>query len=309
MSTRRSYNAIFVFWSAPMFSSDLRGYNKDRNEYTESLFLHDYEIQIQKLSALSAKKHIGKTILYTDYVGLVYLKSIGLDSYYDEINTDLLTEFNKQKFNKGYFWTSGKTYVICKQENPFIFLDLDFVIKEKIPNEFKSCDLVHNQWELQRGKFYISKDKLKNINLPYHYNGMLMPNTSFLLVNTVSLLKEYWKLHQYLLDKYGNTKVDESIWLLADQGILAFVIRKFNLDVYTIEKYVYIEDGELKDSKILKYGGVPQYVDFKLDNFKKIDYYHMWLDKAYVHSNSGVKKMFMDKINKELLEFENKKIL
>jgi hypothetical protein len=306
MNQLPSYDVVFVFWTDPMFSKNLKGYNKDRNSENK-LLLHDYEIEIQKLSALSAKKFIGNTTLYTDTNGLTYLKSIGLDSYYDNINTELLDKFNTRDFDKGYFWTSGKTYVICNQSNPFVFLDLDFVVKEQLPSEFFECDLVHNQWELQRGKFYLSESKLTEINLEYWWHGMLMPNTSFLIVNKLELLKEYWKLHNSLILKYGKSKVDETIWLLADQGILSFVIRKLKLNVFTIEPNIFVEKGEY-DFKNIKYGAVPYYINMDWNNYKKINYYHMWLDKQLVHGSEKIKQKFMSRTYKELLEvIPNKK--
>lgn len=308
MINQTSYKAIFVFWSTPMLSSDLKGYNKKRN-VNSKIHLKDYELLVQKHSALSAKKHIGKTVLYTDTQGYNYLQSVDLIKYYDEVKTELLDNFNENEFNKGYFWTSGKTYVICNQTEPFVFLDLDFVIKEEIPKVFTECDLVHNQWELQRGKFYLSDTKLKNTELPYFYEGMLMPNTSFLLVNNLELLKDYWKLHKHLLNKFGKDLVDESIWLLADQGILAFVIRKHQADVYTLENYIYIENGEFENESIIPFGGVPQYVDFKLKKFQKIKYYHMWIDKNLLLNDTKKRTTYIQNTEKEISKLEGKKKL
>ena len=292
--------AIFVFWTHPMNSKDLKGYNKQRNPKNK-IQLHDFEQEVQKYSAVSAKKYIGETTLYTDSNGYRYLDSIGLLEYYDNVDIDLLNDFNNNiNFNSGYFWTTGKTYAICKQTEPFVFLDLDFVIKEKLPADFSKYDLVHNQWELQRGKFYLSESKLNDIDLPYWYRGMLMPNTSFLQINNLDLLKDYWYLHSHLLQKYGYSEVDESIWLLADQGILSFVIRKMKLNVCTLEHPTYIEDGEFEEKDMLKYGAVSQYVPIAKSDSRLIDYYHMWLDKRWFINDIEAKNIFLEKVKRDI---------
>ena len=64
--------AIFVNWTKPFFfKEDAQGYNKIKlndlpdNEYD----VVDYELLIQKIAVLSAKKYVGQTKLYTDNVG------------------------------------------------------------------------------------------------------------------------------------------------------------------------------------------------------------------------------------------------
>lgn len=294
-------NSVFVFWSEPMFSSESKGYNKDRNP-EETIKLHDFEIEIQKLSALSAKKYIGNTTLYTDRNGFEYLSDIGLTEYYDNVDTELLDEFNKSDFNKGYFWTSGKTYVICKQTEPFVFLDLDFIVKEYLNiNEFKKYHCVHTQWELQRNKFYVDEPKLKTLNLPYYYTGMLYPNTSFLYINDTNILSEYWELHKSIIYNNNLNEVDESIWLMADQGILPFTFRKLKSNVACLEPFMYIEDGERTHQEI-KYGIVPHKLYYKNSDVIDLKYYHVWLDKSQLLNNKNKKELFLKDIR---LEIEN----
>ena len=300
--------SIFVFWSEPMFSSESKGYNKDRNP-EEIIKLHDFEIEIQKLSALSAKKYVGETTLYTDTNGFDYLSKLGLVDYYDNVDITLLNECNKLNFNKGYFWTSGKTYVICNQTEPFTFLDLDFIVKDYFNIDgFKKYDCVHTQWELQRNKFYVDESKLKSLNLPYYYTGMLYPNTSFLYINNTTLLSEYWKLHESIIYNKNLTKVDESIWLMADQGILPFTFRKLKSKVACLEPFMYIEDGERIQQEI-KYGIVPHKMYYKNSDVIDLKYYHVWLEKSQLLKNKNKKSLFLKDINLQIKNISKPKTI
>lgn len=288
---------IFVFWSKPYFYKKFnKGYNKEKNIKFEGLSLLDFEKSFIKLSSISASKYVGKSILYTDTIGYEYFKQNGLLEYYDEVDVDLLNYFdNTYDFNAGYFWTSAKTFVICKQTTPFIFCDLDFILQEEIKlNDLSRFDIVHNQWEMQRGKFYVSYEKLSKLNLPYFYKGMLYPNTSFLFVNNIECLKEYWKLHEKIILNKNIDYNDESIWLLADQGILPFVMRKLNLKVNSLENHTYIEDGERNSDKV-NVGVIPYRIQYSNQQNITLKYHHVWLNKKNMLLNEKAANDFIQK--------------
>ena len=131
--------AIFVNWTAPFFyKQDAQGYNKLKMfDLPDTKYdVVDYELLIQEVAVRRAKKHIGKTKLYTDNVGYEFYKEKGMLPLWDEIDTETLETFNKEhpNVNPGRFWTTGKSIVMGKEPVPYLFLDLDFIVRDNLPS-------------------------------------------------------------------------------------------------------------------------------------------------------------------------------
>ena len=293
---------VFVQWTAPYFQREQSaGYNKEKLNEVTHFELLDYEQEFQKLSALKAKKHVGETILYTDTHGLAYLKSVGMVKYYDSINTTLLDSLDYDNI-AGKYWTTGKSYVISQIKGPFIFCDLDLYINERVDvDSLSKYDLIHNQWELERSKFYVD-DKLPNLNLPYSYSNMLYPNTSFLYINNSELQKEYWKLHKAVIEGNNFDPKDECLWLLADQGILGYAARHLKCKIGTLEKDIFISETNFNQED-LKYGAIPKYLPGNENDHIKINYHHIWLTKRLIRTNSKLRKEFIQITKAQISEF------
>lgn len=301
-------NSIFVYWTKPyLYKNNSVKYNLKKHESLDGIDLLDFEIEFTKTSALCASKYVGKSILYTDSLGYEVFQKYDLIKYYDEVNIELLNTFNsKYDFDAGTYWTSGKTYVICNQLNPFIFLDLDFIIQDNIDEDkLSKYDLVHNQWELSRNELYVSEKKFNQLDLPYYYPNNLYPNTSFLYVNNNILLKEYWDVHEKII---MNDDVETGIdtWLLADQGILGFIARFMKLDIGCLEEYAYISYADKITD--INYGGLPHKIYFGKYNHVPVNYYHIWLEKEYLRVNKNKRGSFRltmesirSKLNKQTL--------
>jgi len=295
-------NSIFVYWTKPyLYKNNSIEYNSDKHNWVKGVDLLSYEVEYTKTSALSASKYVGKSILYTDSLGYEVFKKYNLLECYDEINVDLLNEFtDNHTFDAGTYWTSGKTYVICNQKEPFIFLDLDFILLEKVDyGLLKNYDLIHNQWELSRNELYVSNNKFKQLDLPYYYPNNLYPNTSFLYVNNITLLKEYWELHKKII---YNTEVETGVdtWLLADQGILGYIARFMKLNIGCLEECAYIsnaDDWKYPDGVDLNYGGMPYKVYLGKYKSISIKYYHVWLHKVKLIEKEEERTLFSNKMN------------
>lgn len=283
---------IFVNWTKPFFhKQQFTGYKKNISvvNNVEEYYLLDYEIVMQVASITSAKRYSSAPVkLYTDDCGLEYYTRIGLIDLFDEVDTDLLNGLNNDdSINPAQFWTSGKIISICNEKPPFIFMDLDLILKNHIPEWFKRYDVIHTHWEMCRGPLFINHWQLQeyNLDIPNFNERMLIPNTSFLYVNDQKVLDKYLDLHLKIV-KQKYDKVPDWLWLMSDQHILGYVLRELNTNVADIQNEIYIQfcDEYHDEGKV---GHVPKWIP--LGSVKKQDpqlpYEHVWLDKAHIINN------------------------
>jgi hypothetical protein len=87
--------------------------------------------------------------MYADSAGAKWLKINGLESLYDEIDTQALDAMPKN-INHAVFWAAGKIYAyqaaIHKEDTP-IFMDTDAILWEKLDHLGFTGDLVAAHWE------------------------------------------------------------------------------------------------------------------------------------------------------------------
>lgn len=299
--------AIFVNWTAPFFyKKDAQGYNhlKMFDLPDDEYDIVDYELLIQEVAVRSAKKYIGLTKLYTDKVGYEFYEKKGMLNLWDEVDTDTLENFNKEYFevNPGRFWTTGKSVVIGKEPTPYLFLDLDFIVRGYLPSWVHKYDLVHTQWEIQRGEFFVFEHQLDKIGgIPDFVQNMMMPNTSFIFMNCDKLRDEYFKKHIDLITRKYD-EIPEWLWLLADQGIMGYSARKCKSKVETIENRLYMSYPELPvlgpklPGKGLFWVKDPN----RVDHVENLDYYHVWLEKYYYKTDIEFRTKKMEELTVEL---------
>jgi hypothetical protein len=298
---------IFVNWTAPFFhKEDAQGYNKLKMyDLPETKYdVVDYELLIQEVAVRRAKKHIGHTKLYTDNVGYEFYKEKGMLPLWDEIDTETLETFNKEypKVNPGRFWTTGKSIVMGKEPVPYLFLDLDFIVRDNLPSWVWNYDVVHTQWEIQRGEFFVFEYQLEEIGgIPDFVQNMMMPNTSFVFMNNEKLRDEYFQKHMDLITR-EYTHIPEWLWLIADQGILGYSIRKLNCTSESIENRLYLSYPELpvlgpkSPGKGLFWVKDPN----REDHTENMNYYHVWLDKYYIKTQEWFRNRKIKELKEEL---------
>lgn len=298
---------IFVNWTAPFFyKQDAQGYNKLKMfDLPDTKYdIVDYELLIQEVAVRRAKKHIGHTKLYTDNVGYEFYKEKGMLPLWDEIDTETLETFNKEypKVNPGRFWTTGKSIVMGKEPVPYLFLDLDFIVRDNLPSWVWNYDVVHTQWEIQRGEFFVFEYQLEEIGgIPDFVQNMMMPNTSFVFMNNEKLRDEYFQKHMDLITR-EYTHIPEWLWLIADQGILGYSIRKLNCTSESIENRLYLSYPELpvlgpkSPGKGLFWVKDPN----REDHTENMNYYHVWLDKYYIKTQEWFRNRKIKELKEEL---------
>lgn len=294
--------AIFVNWTKPFFHrKDAEGYNKIKmsDMATDEYDIIDYELWIQKVAVLRAKQYIGKTKLYTDTIGYEFYSKMGMLELWDEIDVDTLNTFDNENQNvmAGKFWTTGKSIVIGKQTEPFIFLDNDFIIRGELPKWIFDYDLVHTHWEIQRGEFFVSNQQIEEIGgIDDFAQNMLMPNTSFLYINNSELCKDYLKKHLDIISKEYKT-IPEWLWLLADQGIMGYSARKLDLKVESLENTIYVSYPEIDNSKVgcgLFWVKNPQHIEHEILNYE-----HVWFTKHRFKTDLEYRKLKTKELKSE----------
>ena len=92
--------------------------------------LDDLTLLTQFLSVLKLKRlnPNSKVIFYTDSETKKLYDEFDILKVYDEINTELLDNFDSSKINYDMFWATPKMSVMEVQTEPFVIVDVDMVI-------------------------------------------------------------------------------------------------------------------------------------------------------------------------------------
>lgn len=279
--------AIHVNWTAPFFHKDrLRGhgFSITKNINSKTYELPNYQILYTILSALRWKKHNGPIKLYTDSIGLSYYQQIGITKLYDEIDTEFLD--NLQDVDPAYYWTSGKIQSLRNEQQPFVFLDQDFIVRGTIPESFYNADIGIGHWEIPRGSYYFTRkqweSEIKHVEIPENYNcNAYSPNTSFVYFGSNSAVDEYVNAHKKLINS-GDSEVPEWFWLATDQGILGHVIREHEYYTDTLTDRIFLADSDYAKAEDRKFGYSEQwYYPMSFDPSKnQLEWEHVWLAKV-----------------------------
>lgn len=303
---------IFVNWTKPyFFKEDAQGYNKLKlvDLSNETYEIVDYELLIQETAVRRAKRHIGPTKLYTDNVGYEFYKKNNMIDLWDEIDVDTLESFNKEysEVNPGRFWTTGKSIVMGKEPIPYLFIDLDFIVRSKLPSWITNYDLVHTQWEVQRGEFFVFEEQIREIGGIEDFNqNMMVPNTSFVFMNNEELRNDYLKKHLDIITRRYDY-VPEWLWLIADQGILGYSARKLKSKVESIENRIYMSYAEVDSASEEAPGRALFWVKDpnRIDHLENLDYEHVWFSKYDLKMYPEIREKKMQELKAEIEWLKN----
>lgn len=300
---------VFVNWTKPFVERKrLRGHafkvyrDHESDEYTTT----DQELLFTILSVGYWKKFNGPTKLYTDKVGFDYYRKNKMLKLWDEV--DVVTLENYDSVDAGQFWTSGKSFAIGKQPLPFVFLDLDFIVRQKLPDWVFESKVTIPYWEIPRGYYYPTKEQYESIKHwkpkeNYAFN-MLIPNTSFIYLNDESVQKEY--LEEHLRAVNTKDEIPEWFWLVTDQGLFGQSLRNNNVNPNSLTDKVFLAEYEFVDTPI----GKAEAFFYKVEHDKSKDllnWHHVWFQKIVYNFNEEVRlndcKNFYQEILSNLSEY------
>ena len=299
------FKIIYVTWTKPFFNKNnftgIKSYLKDGSQAPLEYKLEDYEKLMQIYSFTSAKRHTGAPIkMYTDTAGYEYYRKENMLQYFDEVDVDFLNSVNADSsIDPAKFWTSGKILSICNEKPPFLFLDTDLFLLNKIPDWVFEKDVTHAHWELLRAWLYVAEGRVRDefkLDIPEFSETMLIPNTCFLFMNDNELVKSlqerYRELHLEIVRKNYQYVPDE-LWLMTDQNILGYLLRARNANVGHAINKIYIQFADNLGSTAV--GNTPRWTHF--DNIERqlpeVNYHHVWFEKADLHQNSEYKENIM----------------
>jgi len=299
------FKIIYVTWTKPYFNKNnftgIKSYLKDGRQTPLEYKLEDYEKLMQIYSFTSAKRHTGAPIkMYTDTAGYEYYRKENMLQYFDEVDVDFLNSVNADSsIDPAKFWTSGKILSICNEKPPFLFLDTDFFLLNKIPDWVFEKDVTHAHWELLRAWLYVAEGRVRDefkLDIPEFSETMLIPNTCFLFMNDNELVKSlqerYRELHLEIVRKNYQYVPDE-LWLMTDQNILGYLLRARNANVGHAINKIYIQFADNLGSTAV--GNTPRWTHF--DNIERllpeVEYHHVWFEKTHLHQNSEYKENIM----------------
>lgn len=302
---------IYVNWTKPYFErknfTGIKSYLKETGSDGTQYIPEDYEKLMQIYSFTSVKRHIGcKIKMYTDTAGYEYYQRENMLQYFDEVDTEFLDNLNKSDIvNAAQFWTSGKILSICNEEPPFLFLDTDFFLLDKIPDWVYKTDVTHAHWELLRSWLYVAEHRVKDfgLDIPEFAETMLLPNTCFLFMNDNQLVrdiqKRYKELHLHIVGKKYNYVPDE-LWLMTDQNILGYILRDKKANVGHAKNKIYIQFSDSGGAELV--GNTPRWTHF--DNIQKytpeVQYHHVWFEKIFMHRDPSFKETLMKDWEREI---------
>ena len=294
--------AIHVNWTKPYFEKHrLRGHGFEviKNIKSDTYVQPDYQLLYTISSALNWKKYNGPIKLYTDSIGASFYQRFGILDLYDEIDIKFLNNYSKSDIDAAYFWTSGKIKCLAHQTEPFVFLDQDMIVREKLPKWTRVNDLTIAHWEIGRGYYYFNKEKFESeiTHIPWIENYNVddwSPNTSFLLFNNLDLLKKYHAWHKHLVSTHGKTDIPEWFWLLTDQGILGHIVRENDYKVNCLtNKIALAHHNTIIDRDRYKGKAEKWYLPENPNLDKEVKFEHVWLDKINTQ-NLETKKWFKE---------------
>jgi hypothetical protein len=229
--------------------------SKDNDDKFEEI---NYLIQIA--SILFWKKNEGKMILYCNSKYLDFIKKWGIDTLYDEINTECLDNIlYKEYLNK--YWSFCKieaAFDISKKDSDFVIIDTDLWIHEPVTID-SSLQFIgyHPEQKLDHPENpYIDPNNFMNKEDLQNFDWSIIPiNCAFLYLNSKELVSEWYTLSC----DYHN--IDDTPSILPnlenfkehrhDQSIFSLLTKKYNMfSSRDLSNSVYIIRNRSGESKI-----------------------------------------------------------
>jgi hypothetical protein len=167
---------IQSFWTKPSLC-----YSEDQNARFNGGWSHQkYAFYSFALSALTIKKHYDCIELYTDNYGLELFKDI-LQLPYDKIHVNLnsLDNYNSK------LWAIGKLVSCSMQEEPFLHLDNDIYLWDKLNYNESNFDIIAQNFEIDYPNYTNAFNFiLKNFNwIPNEIKETYTKNNKILAYN------------------------------------------------------------------------------------------------------------------------------
>jgi hypothetical protein len=227
----------------------------------------------------------GPAYLYTDEESLEMIRSMGLLSVWDKINTKVLS--SSSDIDSDVFWASCKHKVMQNLEAPFVICDLDFFSWFEINQPKYEYDFIgYHREDVEDNPCYSSTNPSKLMpddNFNWNVNPI---NTAFILMSSNDLKEEYCKLSIDFMkasSKTPDTDKDSRRMVFIEQWFLASLLDAREYTNKTLLNSIY-HDGRWKKT----------YRDIFNSTSKKC--FHIWHEKFEFEKNPELEKRHIEKI-------------
>lgn len=264
---------VHAYWSQPTLTGTQGHHLKGVQEYS----MFDFEIVHFILSALYYRKLNGPIHLYTDPTFYNYLKSKNLLLFWDKVDTDKYSKFEKYNIDAKTNWTGFKTWLLGELPAPFLLLDHDNIIYTEIPKNMFDTPVRFAHMESINPFYYPDKDRMDVGNFKYNENwdwSLDVANTCMMYFKDNEFKNEYCE--KAMEFERNNCSKDEYLaevqYLFADQRLPVLMLEEKGIEYDTF--------SNLKFTPLDKY--TPDWTRVSNDKDKdKVGFDHTW---AYKHT-------------------------
>lgn len=230
---------VYVMWTKPKRAKKAK-------------FFFDYELVVLALSSVFYRHcNNQKTIMYTDTPGYEFFKEKDLLWVWDEINVDVLDEYERNSTFDSFYENAGKMRVMATLPLPYLYIDNDAIVAEKFDERFFDFDIVVAHEEKmfdERFKnnvriYYPLKEKYiipdgYEFDPSYNWEESPIFNTALLYFNNQELQDKFkYEYERFLHKNHGEVpkRGRTAQFLFLDQRLLGLIIgpeRRYNYNTF-----------------------------------------------------------------------------
>lgn len=237
--------------------------------------LEDYRVITTILSALKWRQYNGSIKMVTDNKGLEYYKKLGITDVWD-LGVDTFLE--SMTINQDLFWSAGKIYALKNQVLPCVIMDTDFIVWEKIEDEWWSHKLAAIHAEPAVFSKELFKMKPGYIFDPQLDWNITPFNAGFVFFNDQDFVSYYLNEVITFMENVEAENKKSLCTPFADEHILAMCAKKEKIEIKA-----FIELAKAREQKRFS---------------------HIWTYKNVLRINPVIRKDFCIKfLNRIITEF------
>lgn len=249
---------IMSFWSEPF----LRGFCND--------FIDQKTWKLSCLLSVAAiSKAYGKPHLYTDDVGRKILcEELQLD--FESVSTEL--KYLPAEYSR--FYTLGRSYACAQQSEPFLHIDLDAFLYEKLPQDFSEADVIFEKlyytdkthFRLCRPDLFVNLQSLPDWWIEKQSNKFMYASLGVVGGKNYEYFATFYKTILEILDA-NKVRLDNTNMRFASE----FYHEKLFLAQYTLDQYTSYQLSQQMNLNV-RYVVSP-------NNVTNVKYAHIFTDK------------------------------
>lgn len=231
---------VHAFWSKPYLTGTYGHHLTGGDKF----HMYNFEILHFIVSALFYRKLNGPIHLYTDHIFYDYLKVNNFLHFWDNVDTQQYTKFEKLTIDSKTSWTSFKTWLVGQLKPPFLMMDHDNMVYTKIPQNLYDVDVRFAHWELLDTSVYVDKNELQVDGFKFDDKwdwNINVPNTCLLYFNNKQISKHYSTVALDFLSKHKPTtpKLQSTQYLFADQRLLGLLLNNSKYTYGTFSNFIH----------------------------------------------------------------------